>query len=219
MVNSGTRSKRPEPVKRARGRPARSTIVGFDALLRSARKVFATQGYEAASVREIARQAGVDPALIVHHFGSKEGLWVAVVEQMTEQSNSLVDATKALGAVRLTARERMKQALVLLIDLLFEDQDIGMFFSTAATEQGERLNVLIERLYRPYQEVFVSLLTDSMKAGKLKARDPALMYAMMLSAISNTISYSHVLEKFTPITSHPEEFKEAVLDIALEMFR
>jgi TetR/AcrR family transcriptional regulator len=219
MAVSGTRTKRPEAVKRSRGRPARSALVGFDALLRSARTVFAKQGYEAASVREIARQAGVDPALIVHHFGSKEGLWIAVVEQLTEKSSALVDATVALSAARLSARERVKRALVLLIDVLFEDHDIGMFFSTAATEQGERLNVLLERLYRPYQEVFVSLLADAMAAGKLKARDPALMYAMTLSAISNTISYSHVLAKFSPITNHPEQFREAVLDLALEMFR
>ena len=219
MSVSGTRTKRPDVVKRSRGRPARSALVGFDALLRSARKVFAKQGYEATSVREIARLAGVDPALMAHHFGSKEGLWIAVVDQLAEQAAAVIEATKQLRVARLTARARIKQALILLIDALFEDQDIGMFLSTATTEQGDRLNILIERLYRPYQEVFVSLLVVAMEAGKLKARDPALLYAMMLSAISNTISYSHVLAKFSPITGHAEEFKQAVLDVALDMFR
>jgi len=219
MVTSSTRPKRPETVKRSRGRPARSALVGFDALLRSARQVFAKQGYEATSVREIARLAGVDPALMAHHFGSKEGLWIAVVDQLAKQAGPMIEGTRQLRLARMTVRERIKHALILLIDMVFEDQDIGMFFSTAATEQGERLNILIERLMRPYQEAFVPLLDDAIEAGKLKPHDPALMHAMVLNAISNTVSYSHVLAKFSPLPEHPEEFKQAVLDIALGMFR
>lgn len=36
--------------------------------------VFGRLGFEAASVREIAREAGVSPALVIHHYGSKEKL-------------------------------------------------------------------------------------------------------------------------------------------------
>jgi AcrR family transcriptional regulator len=43
-------------------------------ILDSARRLFAEQGYERASMRAIARDAAVDPALIVHYFGSKEDL-------------------------------------------------------------------------------------------------------------------------------------------------
>ncbi len=36
--------------------------------------VFGRRGFEAASVREIAQQAEVSPALVIHHYGSKEKL-------------------------------------------------------------------------------------------------------------------------------------------------
>lgn len=42
-----------------------------------ARRRFATRGYDATSLRDIAADAGVDPALAIHYFGSKEGLFVA----------------------------------------------------------------------------------------------------------------------------------------------
>lgn len=45
-----------------------------DDILEAARSLFARHGYEKASLRAIARTAGVDPALIVHYFSSKEGL-------------------------------------------------------------------------------------------------------------------------------------------------
>jgi AcrR family transcriptional regulator len=48
-----------------------------DAILTVARRRFATRGYDATSLRGIATEAQVDPALIIHYFGSKEGLFVA----------------------------------------------------------------------------------------------------------------------------------------------
>jgi AcrR family transcriptional regulator len=48
-----------------------------DAILTVARRRFATRGYDATSLRGIATEARVDPALVIHYFGSKEGLFVA----------------------------------------------------------------------------------------------------------------------------------------------
>ena len=48
-----------------------------DAILAVARREFATRGYDATSLRGIATEAKVDPALLIHYFGTKEGLFVA----------------------------------------------------------------------------------------------------------------------------------------------
>jgi AcrR family transcriptional regulator len=67
------------PARRGPGRPAD----GGDrrtAILSAAREQFAATGYAAASVRGIARQAGVDPALVHHYFGTKEQVFVAAMQ-------------------------------------------------------------------------------------------------------------------------------------------
>lgn len=51
-----------------------------DQLLESARRLFGDRGYDAATVREIAADAGVDPAMINHHFGTKEQLFMATID-------------------------------------------------------------------------------------------------------------------------------------------
>jgi len=51
-----------------------------EAVLAAAREAFGMQGYGATSLRAVARTAGVDPALVLHFFGSKDGLFEAAVE-------------------------------------------------------------------------------------------------------------------------------------------
>jgi AcrR family transcriptional regulator len=46
-------------------------------ILAVARRRFATRGYDATSLRGIATDAKVDPALLIHYFGTKEGLFTA----------------------------------------------------------------------------------------------------------------------------------------------
>lgn len=51
-----------------------------DRILSEARSAFAELGFDGATLRGIARRAGVDPALVHHYFGSKEALFVASIE-------------------------------------------------------------------------------------------------------------------------------------------
>jgi len=51
-----------------------------DAILVATRRRFATRGYEATSLRSIASEAGVDPALLIHYFKTKQGLFLAAME-------------------------------------------------------------------------------------------------------------------------------------------
>jgi AcrR family transcriptional regulator len=49
-------------------------------ILASARAEFGAVGYETGTIRSIATHAGVDPALVLHYFGSKEGVFRAAVD-------------------------------------------------------------------------------------------------------------------------------------------
>lgn len=61
--------------------PTRPSIATRRRILKAASRVFADQGYERASIRDIVARADVNQAAINYHFGSKEGLYRAVLEQ------------------------------------------------------------------------------------------------------------------------------------------
>src|SRR5881396_2159578 len=50
------------------------------AILAAAREHFAASGYERATIRAIARKAGIDPAMVMRYFGTKEKLFAAAAE-------------------------------------------------------------------------------------------------------------------------------------------
>jgi AcrR family transcriptional regulator len=56
-----------------------------DAILASAARLFVEHGYGGASLRDIGRDAGADAALVIHHFGSKDGLFVAAMADRLPQ--------------------------------------------------------------------------------------------------------------------------------------
>ncbi len=73
-----------EPAPRRRGRPSRtgeeSGPGARERILEAARGQFAERGYDKASVRGIAKAAGVDPALVHHYFGTKDEVFAAAIE-------------------------------------------------------------------------------------------------------------------------------------------
>lgn len=58
---------------------------------RTALALFAEHGYDATTVRAIADAAGVSPALILHHFGSKAGLRKSIDAEVVKTISSFVD--------------------------------------------------------------------------------------------------------------------------------
>ncbi|HWH30571.1 MAG TPA: TetR family transcriptional regulator [Mycobacteriales bacterium] len=72
------------------------------AILEAAREAFATDGYERTTIRAVASSAGVDPALVMQYFGSKEGLF-AEAARWPEDTSTAVTAPRdelAVAALR-----------------------------------------------------------------------------------------------------------------------
>lgn len=70
-------------------------------LLNAAVRVFDRKGFAAASVREVAELAGVTKPAVYYHFGSKEGLLLAILHQAERQLTGTLDqATTRVGGAR-----------------------------------------------------------------------------------------------------------------------
>lgn len=102
--------------KRTGRRPG--TTQSRQAILTAARAKFAVHGYEGASIRAIAQEAGVDTALIHHFFLSKEGLFAASI-------HDVVHPHRVIEAVvgRRRATRGMGERLVRAFNELWEGEN------------------------------------------------------------------------------------------------
>ncbi len=64
-------------------------------LIEIAREHFTRDGYASAAMEEIVAQAGVTRGALYHHFGSKEGLFLAVLHQVQQEIGEQVDEATA----------------------------------------------------------------------------------------------------------------------------
>lgn len=84
----------------------------------AARDEFAVHGWAGTTIRAVARRADVDPALVYHYFGSKEGL----LDAATNPPQQWLDRVAELWA---TPVERLGAALLQLLLASWADDEIG----------------------------------------------------------------------------------------------
>ncbi|WP_104525844.1 TetR/AcrR family transcriptional regulator [Blastococcus atacamensis] len=89
-------------------------------LLDVGRGVFASKGFDATSVEEIAARAEVSKPVVYEHFGGKQGLHADVVDR--EMQRLLARFTTALSAPG-SPRELLERAALVLLDYIEEDTD------------------------------------------------------------------------------------------------
>lgn len=149
-----------KPAKRRPGRPAgeEHTTAIRTSLIAAARELFSRRDFKAISVREIATTACVNPAMIHYHFGDKEGLYRAMLQEtigpVLQQVQKLVQGNHqskttlydALEAIMGTlAREPWVAQLIVREVLAEEGPFRDLFIREFAARGGGRLPSLLKR--------------------------------------------------------------------------
>jgi AcrR family transcriptional regulator len=105
-------------------------------ILEAARIVFAEKGYDQASIRAIATEAKVDPALVHHYFGTKEKLFLA---SMNSPLNPAELVPKAMQGPREQAGERLVRLMLTVWDSPAGAAAVALLRSAMSNEWTARL--------------------------------------------------------------------------------
>lgn len=89
-------------------------------LIQVAKQVFATRGFDGASMEEIANKAKVSKPIVYEHFGGKEGIYAVVVDREVQQLVSTI--TQALTDSE-TPREMTEGAALALLNFIDTNAD------------------------------------------------------------------------------------------------
>lgn len=159
------------PTEEARLRPAgRATR---DAIAAAAKELFTEHGYDGASVRAIAKKAGIDAALVIRHFGSKEELFLEVIDQREKFAQAFEGPVDELG----------KQLIAIYLGEAGNDLRQTFLLLTGAAHHEKIRSALIERT----REVIVQPL-----AARLDGENRETRVMLAMSAVSGLLTGLHI---------------------------
>ncbi|MFB9990429.1 TetR/AcrR family transcriptional regulator [Deinococcus oregonensis] len=150
-------------------------------IIRAALAVFARSGFEAASLRDIAADAASTHSLIRHHFGSKEGVWQAVVNHAVSQyTQSLrIHLEPPSDTQSSDPVETLRSVIRSMVMVSATHSEVAKLLMREGSEDGPRLNYLLERLLQS-QGRLIPLLLEVQKLGYLKQFDPPMFLMSLL---------------------------------------
>jgi TetR/AcrR family transcriptional regulator len=197
----------------SRGQPEESRA----AILHAAAREFAENGIAGARTDAIAREAGVNKALLYYYFRDKETLYGAVLD---ETFSGLKTAVFGVLESNLPPREKIIAYVGAYFDFVASSQVYPRLMQREMMRAKEGSSPHIERLIRNYfQPVFdgvSDLLRKGIGDGEFRPIDPVHFIPSMISVVVFYFSGSPVMRRlfgFNPFT--PERIAErraAVLD-------
>jgi AcrR family transcriptional regulator len=167
-------------------------------ILQEARRLFAEEGFERATIRAVARRTGVDPALVMQYFGSKEGLFAAAME-----------GAHSGGTARTAPREKIPTAV--LRDVLAKFEENGDREAAVALLRNFLTHPEANRIMR--DEVLCSVIRDL--AGTIGGTDAELKAALLMSCVAGMALARYVLE-LPGLAGAPRADVERLLQPALQ---
>lgn len=171
------------------GRRAGSPDTRAD-ILESARRVFAANGYDRATVRAIAGEAGVDPSLIHHYFGTKDRLFAASIDLP-------VEATEAVRAVRSGTSDQLGRRLAETFFMVWEQDEpraslLGILRSAMGGE---------DQAVAAFRQFLTTTLVEQV-APRIGGEDSGVKALLMASQLVGVAMTRYVM-KLEPIASAP----------------
>ena len=179
-------------------------------LLSAALRLFSRKGFESASVREIVKAAEVTRPTLYYYFGSKEGLYLELVERLCATvEDSILRSIIPQG----TRQDRLRSFVLNILDSIIEPTDNKRFFFVISLDP--RRNILSsfhERMRNFIAAVVELLLEEGIETGEFNTDDVKCITKLILALIDSFI----YTQKFLAYPKSNRDETEKMLDFLLD---
>lgn len=167
-------------------------------LLAIARTLFARNGYDRTSLRDIAEAANITKAALYYYFPNKDAMFERVVLESLQALHDQVSAAvaKAQGPTR-RIRAFMEASAHVLQDNGRDKWVAGSNAFWQGATSGQRLAAL--KLRDSYERLLRQCIADGVAAGELRPVDPAMAGRFLLSALNYMPRWHKADGKFSAV--------------------
>ena len=163
---------------RPRGRPEASSHSDVrEQILSAAERLFATQGFAATTVRQLAEEVGVNPAMVHYYFGSKTALLEAVMASVLEPMAG------SIAALDSSDEFRLEKFTALLFAVMTDHPHMPQLITREVFLPGGHLQAeFLEKFAPRLGGRLPGLLSQQQKAGRMSTElEPGITALLVLA--------------------------------------
>jgi TetR/AcrR family fatty acid metabolism transcriptional regulator len=185
-------------------------------ILEAATHVFARQGYQAARIEDVAREAGIAKGTVYLYFGSRDEILVAAFEAFAEEMMAGVRAVLESEAPALSRLRSVVRVVLSSMEAEPELSRVVLDFWSAGTfgamGSGEKPSIDFGTVYAQYRGLFDTLLEEAKREGSVRGDLPNDAPAVIVGAIEG-VMLQWIVDSEAP---SPLKMVEPMLEVLLD---
>jgi TetR/AcrR family transcriptional regulator len=156
-----------------------------DRILKKALELFSEKGYDATSVREICEAAGITKPTLYHFYGSKEGVYRAIVEGALDRFQSnVIAAVRSEGSLR----DRLVRMAQAYIEGTLREPDLARFVMALIHNSPRSAPVTdLVGFYRGILDALEAALDGGVAGGELRPGRTDVRLLVLMGALGEAM--------------------------------
>lgn len=187
---------------------------GGQAILDVAAGLFSEKGYDATSMNEVARCAGVSKGNVFHHFRSKHELYLEVIREACRDSSEALQQGREQGG---TVAGQLSAFLVHHLESLLRREQVSRLVVREVMESSpEGGKELAEQVFYERFTELVGIVQEGQASGEFRSDlDPALLTYLIISTNVFFFQSRNVLRHFPHVdfADDPQRFAQMSADL------
>ena len=175
-------------------------------ILTAALEMFSQKGYDGTNIRELTASLGLVKSALYRHFGSKEEIWNALLDEMIAYYGARFGSSERLPPVPDSPEELVALTMG-LVDFTIHDEKVVMTRKLLTIEQfrdDRARDLATKHFLTGLRDMFTPLFAGMMDRGLLRRDDPGMLAFAYTAPISALI---HLCDR------EPEKTDEAMAQI------
>ena len=161
-------------------------------LLRAATREFAAKGFAGARVDTIAARAKINKRMLYHYFGSKEGLFLAVLE---DAYGSIREAEKDLALEHLAPHQAIERVVDFTWDYYLQHPEFLTLVNSANLHKARHLKKsrVLPEMHSGMLQMIGAVLNRGVASGEFRADADPLQLVISVAALG----YYYLTNRYT----------------------